>query len=151
MTNNRFKFRAWDKESDDFPEGCMTYFDIRKGIGDVDLIMQCTSDVDVIMQCTGLKDKNGKLIYEGDIVKKTFGSFTIDLNTGLKSGDEVGIFQIRFNELHCCFGLFKDSGYIDGLLATEYNDKGKRHRDWRSDDIEIIGNIYENPELLNNE
>ena len=141
MTNDRFKFRAWDKESYDFPEGCMTYFDIRKGIG----------DVDVIMQSIGLKDKNGRLIYEGDIVKKSFGSFTIDLNTGLKSGDKVGIFQIKFNELHCSFGLFKSSGYIDGLLATEYNDNGKRHRDWRSDDIEIIGNIYENPELLNNE
>lgn len=106
----------------------------------------------IAMQYTGLKDKSGKDIFENDIVRKTTGSFTIDLNTGFKSGDKIGIFQIKFNQLHCCFGLFDKNGcYVDGLLATEYNDKGKRHKDWRCDDIEVIGNIYENSELINND
>ena len=72
--------------------------------------------------CTSLKDKNGKLIYEGDIVKIFHVSGTMQ---GKYFFDVV-----EWNDLRCRFDT-ENYGIID------------------DDDIyEVIGNIYENPELL---
>ena len=78
-------------------------------------------DID-LMQCTGLKDKNDKLIYEGDIVKIFHVSGTMQ---GKYFFDVV-----EWNDLRRRFDT-KNYGIID------------------DDDVyEVIGNIYENPELL---
>lgn len=79
-----------------------------------------------IMQSTGLKDKNGKLIYEGDIVK------------------EFLLYKVIWEKEFCRFELQKvdDEDYRDWLFDT--TDDNQSHR------IEVIGNIYENPELLEN-
>jgi len=72
----------------------------------------------IVLQYTGLKDMNGKEIYEGDIVKYTSYSST----TGEK---EINVFSVTWNDdvtgFMFCFG-------------------GEKR--------EVIGNIYENPELL---
>ena len=75
----------------------------------------------VLMQCTGLKDKNGKLIYEGDICEYEFEEI----------GKQKAI--IEFNQKYAAF------------FAKPLNDFQYAN----INDCEVIGNIYENKELLN--
>ena len=82
-----------------------------------------------LMQYTGLKDKNGKEIYEGDVVQFHF-------NKNWCKGDYLP--QERFevtleNFRKWCKG--EKFGYEGELLLSP-------------DDCEVIGNIYESPELL---
>lgn len=78
-----------------------------------------------IQFCTGLKDKYGKLIYEGDIVKFKFGN---EYRNGKVECSQT-IWSISNAE-------FINRAYIGGALINMYSES------------EIIGNIYENPELL---
>lgn len=79
------------------------------------------------MQFTGLLDKNGKEIYEGDIIKIP------------DDWDEYGFNAGENYQVYFAFGGFR--------LKPKYkkNAKGSYLED---DKIEIIGNVYENPELL---
>lgn len=82
-----------------------------------------TEDI-IPLQYTGLKDKSGKDIYEGDICS------TYNINEPSNLVDTV---------------VFDDGSFVfqnDYKLSAEL-------RGFKSDYIEIIGNIYENPELLN--
>ena len=76
-----------------------------------------------LMQFTGLKDKNGKEIYEGDVVKWL-------------GKDGVGTFEVTFTD-----GCFMAGGPFH--LSWNLDRKVNQHKD-----VEIIGNIYENKELL---
>lgn len=82
-----------------------------------------------LMQYTGLKDKNGKEIYEGDIVT---GATSYEVDNDKREWTESNPAHIYWDEEFCAFYPF----YLNAR--------------WRCDivDIEVIGNIYENPELL---
>lgn len=80
----------------------------------------------ILMQYTGLKDKNGNEIYEGDIV-----SFN------LKSDSEGQPNITGYIEYQTTFSSYRIMS-LKGSFALDYNIK----------DIEAIGNIYDNPELL---
>lgn len=83
-----------------------------------------------LMQYTGLKDKNGKEIYEGDIVKCWDDSaITKKYEWGL---DKIHVGVIKYNPPH--FSLV-----IEDIQLIHWSS---------AENIEIIGNIYENPELL---
>jgi uncharacterized phage protein (TIGR01671 family) len=88
------------------------------------------------MQFTGLKDKNGKEIYEGDIVK------AFDL-----------VYDIRFGEArNTSRNLFWVGWYMVCHNESGPHDNTKHYcipfNKLASNEYEIIGNIYENPELL---
>ncbi len=116
------KFRAWDKNCNK-----MMYFDLFNGAGDwLNKKSYPKTAPESIMQFTGLLDKNGKEIYFGDIIEyadmndDTDGYSIVEVIETMNYG--VGILDD-----HCVFDLWEDSDV---------------HQ------FTVIGNIYENPELL---
>ena len=100
--------------------------------------LMCKINLDNLIQCTGLKDKNGKLIYEGDVVK--YFCPAEYCSDGLHKCPE-------------CYSGENGSVYYDEDLAMyEYRSKSDEcpltDNINTEEDLEIIGNIYENPELL---
>lgn len=87
---------------------------------------------DKILQCTGLKDKNGKLIYEGDILYENM------INTVFPKG-KYWIVEWNNNTAQFFIELINKTG--NSLTDTWHL---ARH----SYDYEVIGNRYQNPELL---
>lgn len=124
---DRFNVRFWDIENKLYlyPDCYMqTAWNIGLGKRKTPLLYKLWSCIKYIpQQCTGLKDKNGKLIYEGDIVK------FIDM------GNQTGIVEF----VSSC-ALFQ----VNYLTKEDWAFLDKR-------EYEVIGNIYENPELLNEE
>ena len=106
--SREIKFRAWDGEQMVSPD----YID-RRGVAHWKE-HSIPSSSDKVMQYTGLKDKNGKEIYEGDIVK--------DVDKDYIGGEHIFVVE------------HQKGSYNVSLFLTPT--------------CEVIGNIYENPELL---
>ena len=104
---DRFKFRAWDSIAKEYIFDSYALYELF--VNDIDNSYQ-------VEQCTGLKDKNGKLIYEGDIVTGFFNNNKVIWDKG-------------------SFCVDDGSGVFDELTRS-------------SEESTIIGNIHENPELL---
>ena len=89
---------------------------------------------DTIGQYTGLKDKNGKEIYEGDIVLYKDWERCYE-GGGNDSFINKGV--VEYSESNCCFNVTeRETIDIEDVLYEG------------NEDLEVIGNIYDNPELL---
>jgi len=123
------KFRAWDKGQNrmldvfsmSLIDGAIT-FKRPASKNDSFNILVLPDNID-LMQYTGLKDKNGKEIYEGDIIQDT-------------DSHEIG--QVYWDNDSLCWQALFDDNDSWGFVSQ----KGKDNH------CEVIGNIYENPELL---
>ncbi len=113
------KFKFWDI-SRELMKGDFDGFNENMGINEMFEYLQATKDY-IVLQFTGLLDKNGKEIYEGDIVKKVYGSST-------------PIFAVAWHDERAMF--IQHDGYNSALyeVAPEL--------------MEVVGNIYQNSELL---
>lgn len=121
------KFRVWDKE--------INYLDYDVRVTSTDKyekveVLDCFSDWReieennyVIMRNTGLRDKKGNYIYEGDICA-SYNGFETEYN------------KIEWSDKDCTW-------MIEGDFTVDYLRDFLRHSS-----LEVIGNIYENPEKL---
>ncbi len=127
------KFRAWSEETNEMVKvahldltGETIYFE--NGIKSLNIGQELSfwNQPFILMQYTGLKDKNGVEIYEGDIVK----------------------YQNRL--IGYVTYLIQEAGFVVVLKKSDYR-LGHRNTNENyelANCHEVIGNIYENPELL---
>lgn len=146
------KFRAWDKKTETMAEfltpfiaeGGYLYFSKMQN-GASEKWEDGTGIVNesiILMQYTGLKDKNGKEIWEGDIVKYKFiyGFDAYDYRNEYKPNLPSDNLSEEIKEVKFINGEFSPREDGENCYDGYYS--------WRTFDFEIIGNIYENPELL---
>ena len=131
--NNRYLYRAKRMDNGEWVEGTLLHksssfsiecdeyyiFDGIETSSNDDLYLV---DPSTICQCTALKDKNGNLIWENDIVKHDFGKDQIRVQLAI----------VKYDSKYACY-------QIKPIYDWMYCDKS---------DCEVIGNIFDNPELL---
>lgn len=123
------KYRAWDKIDDEF------LFSEKLGLSEFFLIIERRNEVQkscILEQFTGLRDKNGKEIYEGDILKLTEDCRNYHYYNGR-------IFQCKYV---IAFGTTPGLFFVSHGELIDINTARKPEK------YEIIGNIHENPELI---
>ena len=129
MNKDRFKFRFYDKQCKMYlPDG--HYINGDKWMDDYYEDVDDLPEYIVPEQCTGLKDKNGNLIYEGDIVLAKYSHKSRPEKLIVKWGQ--GVFHI----ITAGFWLFDFSP-----ITLETAKKGEDFPE--SSEIEIIGNVHE--------
>lgn len=109
-----------DKDLEQYMIECFVYYTDADGL-QRDYV-QCEVTEDTIGQYTGLTDKNGKKIFEGDIVKHDFGYEQI--------GEQYAV--VNYD---CKYASFMIIPINDWMFCEK-------------SDCEVIGNIHDNPELL---
>jgi uncharacterized phage protein (TIGR01671 family) len=131
------KFRAWEDDAEEFcyfTIGDLLFgtegFNISSGLDRIkDMLEETSKNLsgdERIQQYTGLRDKNGKEIYEGDIVQMQDGIMRWD--------DRNGPLAV----------VFEDGAFVPFGGQGEYS-----WEDGSDGHVAVIGNIYENPKLLN--
>ena len=113
--NDRDKYRIWDIENKQWAKDIVITQDGVMCLTDHMIVLY--QDAYIISHCTGVRDKNGTLIYEGDIV--------------------YGRNEYELSDVVCRDGVWMMSQFLGHTPAL-----------WEIYPIEVIGNIYENADLL---
>lgn len=126
---NNLKFRAWDKKKDIFTnyqivDNMLYFMDKFTGAW----IRDDNQDRFALMQSTGLKDKNGKEIFEGDIVNCGYLFTGSPFEEEDDYTEDIGVIKIVN-----CGAVVKINGDFECLVDVLNN----------CEDFEVIGNIYE--------
>lgn len=123
MIYDRFRFRHWCKKEKHY-----CYDSERMSA----VILSSTPDNIIPEQCTGLKDKNGKLIYDNDLIKIS-----------------NEIYRVAVDDFGCRTVILNNNPFTE---VIEWSDIVKIYYFYnRENEIEVIGNIHENADLLENE
>ena len=137
MENRIIKFRAWNKEEKKMLKP-FTIWQVSDEIDEIDLF----EEGHILMQFTGFKDKNGIEIYEGDIVRYKFMSgFDCGWENGQDWDKNSDAIEEKIGKV-----VFRDGEFYPREIARIVEDG---YYSYRLFDFEVIGNAYENPELLN--
>lgn len=131
--NDRYLFRAKRIDNGEWIVGDLSHHKTGKVFVkplNGSAISTCEVDKDTICQCTGLKDKNGKLIWENDICRR------IVLPTKrIKTN-----FRIAYVPYKCCLSAIDLDGSNITFLSDYINNQYE---------VDAIGNIFDNHELIN--
>jgi uncharacterized phage protein (TIGR01671 family) len=129
------KFRAWeDTEKKMYYIDLLSYMSHQEDVQDDE--MPFNARINGLMQFTGLQDKNGKEIYEGDILR-------------FENDHLIRYGEVKWNENLCRFYqevTLKFKGTANHKKPTAkifHNAMTKKY-----ENMEIVGNIYENPEII---
>ena len=150
---DRFKFRVWCVNKNKWETG-KVYLDNEGRI--YDDFHRVKKETHIINFCTGLKDKNGKLIYEGDRVKiptqcnkEIHGSYSLHEIVWRN-----GFWVLSYISSETGYKLPR--GWTACFMHNQQSDEFEKEFIFTNEDmfctyntLEVIGNIYENEELLN--
>lgn len=137
--SDRYLYKAKRTDNGEWVEGYVSHpccIDTEKGVvsyyfnalDKIGFVSACIVSFDTICQCTRLKDKNGKLIWENDIVAFTD---TYSTESGYAEMDCIG--KVGWESEELCF-------YVTERLSAE---------SWEVlQECYVIGNTFDNPELL---
>lgn len=170
--SREIKFRVWDKTSermlyqDDFKrveidtKNKMVTLIAEEGSDNSHYVLDYEDGIEAeIMQYTGLKDKDNKEIYEGDILKKTI-IYLLNRNIYELSKEAMKEYTKREDGRYYRFKYrfleIRWDNETARFIAYEHSTGEEISFDdamflFLEEDFEVIGNIYENPELLGSE
>ncbi len=99
----------------------------------------------IVMQFTGLLDRQGREIYEGDVLQLEKRFFYNDETEQSEKHKDIVFVKAESMLNVKCYYCDGGNKWDNGWSYSEWSD------DWHDDlsEVEVIGNIYENPELLN--
>lgn len=148
------KFRAWDEKNKEMFKDTFAVTESGEVVTvEQDFITNAPDYIFVdhltIMQSTGLTDKNGKEIFEGDILKFN-DEWEEYCYEGYIDGSSYGVNYVEIEKETTCFGFGKTK-IPESSLFNLVNDEHLTFKELITDtsfEFEIIGNIHTNPELL---